>query len=220
MSEENSGRTEWLGYSAEGRPILSHALGEGKEVVVFFGAFHGDEPESIEVCRELLNYLEERPDLLQGLTAIIVPVVNPDGLEKGIRLNARGVDLNRNFPTGDWSPEGEGGDYWGGPSAASEPETRVVMELLERVKPARIVTLHCPYRCVNYDGPAEDLAKAMARENGYKVEAGIGYPTPGSFGTFAGIEKQIPTITLELPPTGEEDVWNDNRSALIRALQG
>ena len=73
---------------------------------------------------------------------------------------------------------------------------------------------------MNFDGPAEDLAQALSQENGYKVEPSIGYPTPGSFGTYAGIERKIPTITLELPPTGEENVWSGNQSALVRALRG
>lgn len=216
----SEGSAERLGDSVENRPIVGYWLGSGEETVVFFGAFHGDEPESAEVCRKLIEYLREHPEFLEGRTAVIVPVVNPDGLQSGTRLNARRVDLNRNYPTGNWSPEGEGGDYWGGPSAASEPETKVVMELLKRVKPARIISLHCPFKCVNYDGPAEQLARMIAEENGYKLEADIGYSTPGSFGTYAGVEGKIPTITLELPPTGEEDVWSDNLSALIRALRG
>ena len=40
----------------------------------------------------------------------------------------------------------------------------------------------------------------------YPTESSIGYPTPGSFGTWAGVERDIPTITLELDeeiPVGE-----------------
>lgn len=214
------GIAQHLGESVQGRPIVGYRLGEGEETVLFFGAFHGDEPESTLVCNRLLEYLRKNPELLEGRTAMIVPVVNPDGLHAGTRLNANKVDLNRNYPTSNWNDSGEGGDYWGGPAAASEPETQVVMELLKQLKPARIISLHCPYKCVNYDGPAEKLAAIISEENGYKVEPSIGYPTPGSFGTYAGIEAKIPTITLELPPTGEEDVWPDNRQALVRALRG
>ena len=214
------GVTEQLGTSVQGRPIMAHRLGAGKETVIFFGAFHGDEPESTLVVEKLLAYLQENPDLVQDRTAVLVPVVNPDGLEAGQRKNANEVDLNRNYPTSNWNSEGKDTDYWGGTAPASEPETKIVVELLERYKPDRIISIHCPYKCVNYDGPAERLAKIISEENGYKVEPSIGYPTPGSFGTYAGIEGNIPTITLELPPTGEEDVWEDNRSALIRALRG
>lgn len=216
----DQGATEQVGTSVEGRPIFLHTLGTGQETVVFFGVFHGDEPESKLVLDELLFHLRKNPDLLAQRRAVIVPVVNPDGLNRGTRKNANQVDLNRNFPTNNWNSEGRETDYWGGPAPGSEPETKVVMEILQRFKPARIITIHCPYRCVNYDGPAEKLAQAISAQNGYKVEPSIGYPTPGSFGTYAGIEGRTPTITLELPPTGAEPVWNDNRSALIKALRG
>lgn len=58
--------------------------------------------------------------------------------------------------------------------------------------------MHAPYKVVNYDGPAEKFAKSISKIIGYPVEASIGYPTPGSFGTYCGVERNIPTITLEL----------------------
>ena len=51
---------------------------------------------------------------------------------------------------------------------------------------------------MNYDGNAKQIAEKISNIIGYPVEKSIGYPTPGSFGTWAGIEKNIPTITLEL----------------------
>lgn len=60
------------------------------------------------------------------------------------------------------------------------------------------MTLHAPYKVVNYDGDAFEVAQKISDITGYPVEPSIGYPTPGSFGTWAGIEKKIPTITLEL----------------------
>ena len=61
-----------------------------------------------------------------------------------------------------------------------------------------ILTLHAPFKVVNYDGDALEVAQKISKIIGYPIEASIGYPTPGSFGTWAGIEKGIPTITLEL----------------------
>ena len=43
-----------------------------------------------------------------------------------------------------------------------------------------------------------DIIKEISRIMNYPIEESIGYPTPGSFGTWAGIEKSILTITLEL----------------------
>jgi len=73
--------------------------------------------------------------------------------------------------------------------------------VIEQYKPELIITLHAPYKVVNYDGPAKEIAEKISEIIKYPVEASIGYPTPGSFGTYAGIERQVPTITLELDET-------------------
>ncbi|MDO8631751.1 MAG: DUF2817 domain-containing protein [Phycisphaerales bacterium] len=152
-------------------------------------------------------------------TWIIVPLVNPDGFALRKRRNARGVDLNRNFPTRNRQPGAPRSRMYGGPSPASEPETRAVMRIIERYQPDRMVTIHsigCGRYCNNYDGPARTIAMAMSRRNGYPVTANIGYPTPGSFGTWAGIERGISVVTLELPSAASpQRCWLDNRDALL-----
>lgn len=154
---------------------------------------------------------------------VIVPIVNPDGLARRTRRNARSVDLNRNFPTRDWSPGRPRSRNYGGPHPLSEPESRAVHRLVLRLRPAWIVTVHSINRnrfCNNYDGPGLSLAERFARCNGYPVTASIGYPTPGSFGHWAGNDQKFPTITLELPrdATGEQ-VWQQNREALLAAIR-
>jgi protein MpaA len=108
---------------------------------------------------------------------------------------------------------------YGGPSPASEPETRAVMRIIARYRPDRIVTIHSiglGRYCNNYDGPALTIARAMSRRNGYPVTANIGYPTPGSFGTWAGVERGISVVTLELPSTASpQRCWRDSRDALL-----
>ena len=137
---------------------------------------------------------------------LFIPCLNPDGMQLGQRTNANGVDLNRNFPTKNWG-ENHGDNatcddaetaYYGGTSGGSEIETQFLIDTIREFKPNRILTLHTPYKVVNYDGPAKELAEKISTIINYPVEASIGYPTPGSFGTYAGVERQIPTITLEL----------------------
>lgn len=137
---------------------------------------------------------------------LFIPCLNPDGLLKNTRCNANGVDLNRNFPTKNWGVnkgdnatcDDETTAYYGGKSPASETETKFVIDIIEKYQPTLILTLHAPYKVVNYDGPAEDIAQKISDIINYPVEASIGYPTPGSFGTYCGVERNIPTITLEL----------------------
>ena len=81
--------------------------------------------------------------------------------------------------------------------------------IIEKYVPDLIITLHEPYSIVNYDGPAEDEAQKISEITGYELQESIGYPTPGSFGTYCGIEKEIPTITLELPEKSDKEIlWN------------
>ncbi len=169
--------------------------GTGKTLVI--GVFHGDEPQGKYLIDEYLKSFPACKNLL------LVPCLNPDGMVKNTRTNANGVDLNRNFPTKNFGQDGSAAgnnpdDYFGGKTAGSEIETKFLIDVLEKYKPKQVITLHAPYKIVNYDGPAQDLAQKISKIIGYPVEASIGYPTPGSFGTYCGVERNIPTITLEL----------------------
>ncbi len=183
--------------------------------MLILGGMHGDEPKSVFVAQELVALLSESPPTH---TTIVVTIVNPDGYERGVRRNARGVDINRNFPTRDWKTSPQHRRFHGGVKPASESETRAIVRLVESRRPVRIVTIHSisEYRhCNNYDGPAGALARRMAKFNKYPVTSNIGYPTPGSFGTWAGIEGGIPTVTLELPSHhSRKRCWEDNAQAL------
>ena len=163
--------------------------------VLIIGVFHGDEPQG--------KYLIEKYIETNDSNLLFIPCLNPDGLQNNTRTNANGVDLNRNFPTENWGEDTSGAgnnpsDYYGGSAPASEIETQFLIDTIKKYSPRLILTLHAPYKVVNYDGPAEDVANEISKIINYPVEASIGYPTPGSFGTYCGIERNIPTITLEL----------------------
>lgn len=213
--------TVWttVGQSVKGRPIEVARLGDGPNRTLVFGVFHGDEPAGETACRRLVQYLAKTPAELEGRSVLVCPVLSPDALAAGTRFNANKVDVNRNFPAKNWSSEGKGTRYWGGPSAGSEPETQTVIRIIDEFQPSKIVTIHAPLHNVNYDGPAAELAKRMSALNGYPVEPDIGYPTPGSFGTYVGRERKIPTITLEFPEGGGEEMWAENKSALVEAVR-
>jgi protein MpaA len=173
----------------------------GKKLIncgLIIGVVHGDEPQGKFIIEEYLK--TAKSDLL------FIPCLNPDGMDLKRRTNLNGVDLNRNFPTENWGQnQGENAtcndkttDYWGGDFPASEIETQFVIDTIEKYKPSVILTIHSPYKVVNYDGPAKDISQEISRIIGYPAEDSIGYPTPGSFGNWAGVERNIPTITLEL----------------------
>jgi protein MpaA len=211
-----------LGYSVKGIPIVMQIFGQEGPVTLIFGAIHGSEPNSGELARRLLDFLSEHPAAYAGHRVAIIPVANPDGLARNQRLNENKIDLNRNFPAANWAPS-KAGMYHGGEKAASEPETQAIIKAVELLNPQRIVSIHAITRgreCNNYDGPAVTLAELMKAKNGYRVAKTIGYPTPGSFGSWAGLDRQIATITLELPHdlSGEES-WRIHAEALQAVIR-
>ena len=211
-----------LSTSVEGRPIRLHVLGHAADPwpTLILGAIHGNEPTSAVVAESLLQLLRSNPELLSTRKVAILPVANPDGLARGLRTNKNLVDLNRNFPASNWK-KGRKGIYFGGDQPATEPETLAILQAFELVKPARVVSIHSMDRpCNNFDGPADALASAMSKGNGYPVKPSIGYPTPGSLGTWAGVDRRIPTITLELPRSQDGyAAWEQNRAALSSVIR-
>jgi protein MpaA len=144
-----------VGRSADGRAIVASRLGDPdaprKALVV--GSIHGDERGGLAVTRALRRRGEPR-----DLDLWVVDSFNPDGLRRGTRQNARGVDLNRNFPYR-WRANGRRGSrYWGGPKALSEPESRAIRRLVLRLRPAVTIWYHQPWGAVLACGRGESTA--------------------------------------------------------------
>src|SRR5215217_6179490 len=130
-----------VGRSVEGRPLVLHTFGRGTCDLFVLGGIHGNEPGSAVVCEELVNYLRTNPAALMGRSVAVLPAANPDGLTRRLRTNKNLVDLNRNFPASNWKKTRKGG-FYGGAVAASEPETLALLEVLERLRPRAIVSVH------------------------------------------------------------------------------
>lgn len=157
--------------------------------VLVIGVFHGDEPQGEYLINQYLSKKYQT-------NLLVIPRLN----SCDTRVNKNGVDLNRNFPTKNWEFSDKN-KYFGGNSPASEEETKFIIDTVEKFNPKVILTLHAPYKVVNYDGEDKmglEIVEKISKIMNYPVEPSIGYPTPGSFGTWAGIEKGILTITLEL----------------------
>lgn len=146
-----------LGHSLLGRPITAWQLGErGKPRVVVMATMHGDERQT----RQILQSLRDGP-AVRGLNLWVIPTYNPDGYARGTRRNARGVDLNRNFPN-NWADLD--GDYESGTGPRSEPETRAVIRFLDDVNPRWVVSFHQPLFGVDTDTKSPALARRLVRE--------------------------------------------------------
>lgn len=182
--------------------------------VILFGAIHGDEPLGIHCLNQLAIELIDRPP---GRETWLIPVLNLDGVNAGTKNNANDVDLNRNWAAANWVAEFQPG-YNPGAAPESEPESQMLSQLIDRTGARRLIALHSPYRTVNYDGSGQDIAEAMAEQNGYGASADIGYPTPGSFGSKYGGDLGLEVVTLEIPLMSENQAWAENRNALRVAV--
>lgn len=207
-----------LGKTVRGRDITAIVYGSGAKRVLIFGGIHGDEQHTTVLARALAVNINTET-LPPNLTLVVVPDVNPDGLMLRTRVNANGVDINRNFPSRTWRAEYVEQRHYPGAKPSSEPETRAVLSLLERYPPHLVVTLHAALGCVNWDGPGSAQALTIASVNGYPLCASLGYETPGSLGLLTGIDQQIPTVTIELRPKGATALVEENLPALLNLLK-
>ncbi len=138
-----------VGESAGGRPIAAQRIGDGPVVVLLVGGVHGGwEANTVRLMNELIDHFQAQPgDLLPGVSLVIVPAMNPDGVAVGNslegRFNGNGVDLNRNWACG-WQPEAvwREGPVDPGSGPMSEPETRAVAALVNRLSPTVALFYH------------------------------------------------------------------------------
>ncbi len=209
---------EILATTPEKRPIEMFRLTQGPVPLLLMAGVHGDEPEGFYLIERFMKEGAWRE--LQGMASLyVIPRLNPDGCAVEKRTNSQGVDLNRNMPTKDWTSEARAPRYFPGNTAGSELETKILIEVIERIKPHVIISAHSWEPCINYNGPCKKLAEVMAKYNQYKVLDHIGYPTPGSLGTWSGWERNISIITLEIEREAPlETVWKLHNEALMAAL--
>lgn len=189
------------GTTVDGLPLTVYLPDSGAAELLIMAAIHGDEAETTVVVSEALRCLP-----VGELRAAVILCANPDGMLRGTRGNVRGVDLNRNFPTSNWSAapvcyKSRANDARDialspGPAPASEPELTALLELIERLNPRAIVTLHSALACID-DAGGSHLGRQVAERCGLPLLTEIGYPTPGSMGTWA-LERRLALVTYEV----------------------
>jgi protein MpaA len=155
-----------IGRSARGRPIRAFRAGDTTSPTraLVVGCIHGNECAGTAVTR-ILARSSPAVDLW------VVSILNPDGFALGRRQNARGVDLNRNFPS-EWRASGRPWDpEYPGPRPLSEPETRAATRLIRRIRPSVTIWFHQPQALVRAWGPSRPAAREYARLAGMRFRA-------------------------------------------------
>jgi protein MpaA len=208
-------RAEEYGRSGEGVPLrVFRPAGDGPVAGLLVAAQHGEEGATTLLVRRLL----ERVPGSETRWAV-VPVANPDGLLNGTRQNAGGVDLNRNFPAATWLPDDSFTYPPGiederripehrtnlsspGSAAGSEPETRALMALVERLRPPLVVDVHSPLELLLPRGNVPpELVEALSASAGLPVVDDVGGPCPGAFDDWL-TDLDIPAIVYEIEHAG------------------
>lgn len=208
-------RQRLIGRSVQGRPIFAEIVGQGADTALVMGGIHGDEPAAGALVSKLADRLRADPRLLEGRRVVLLPAANPDGMAARTRENARGIDLNRNFDTANRVDNNTNGLR-----PLTEPESQALQSVIKEYAPSRIVSVHQPLNCIDYDGPGEAIAARMAQDCDLPVKK-IG-ARPGSLGSYTGETLKIPTITVELPPEAskmsDEVLWQKYGKALVAAI--
>lgn len=208
-----------IGTSVEGRPIRCRRVGHGPRRVLWIGGIHGNEREGSVATAELASAFRAA-GLVASVTLTIVEDCNPDGSAAGTRGNANGVDLNRNFPASNARP---------GTTPLSEPESRALHDLIVAGQPHAVLVAHSwgvkargPKQFINFDGPAEDLARTFSSISGYELLRSYRMPpTRGSLGSWVGIDMQVPILTIEyMRGKDPTEAWIDTREAILAVIAG
>ncbi|NOT79980.1 MAG: murein peptide amidase A [Bacteriovoracaceae bacterium] len=184
-----------------------------KKRILVFGQIHGDEPSSGKLAQ---FWIERLKNIDPSNFWRIIPILNPDGSKLNIRMNANGVDLNRNFPTSDWNElalkkwknrEKSDPRRFPGHVAGSEKEVRCAIAHIEDFRPDLVISIHTPYGVFDFDGPP---VKKYNSKNLLPWKR-LGTFT-GSLGRYVWDERNIPVLTIEL----KEDSLNTNSNDFIK----
>jgi protein MpaA len=152
-----------LGESVRGRAIRATEIGDpaAPRKVLVIGSVHGDEHAGVGIVRELI-----KGGAIGGVDLWLIPDLNPDGARAHTRQNARGVDLNRNFPHR-WRPDGRPFDQqYSGTRALSEPESRIAHKLILKLRPQITMWFHQPLGLVDLSGGDGRIERRFARLTG------------------------------------------------------
>tara|TARA_R110000868_G_scaffold64598_5_gene194089 strand:- start:2642 stop:3709 length:1068 start_codon:yes stop_codon:yes gene_type:complete len=256
-SECDKVKWSWQLHSHDGDPLIYAIWADNNPnpekpitTTLIMCGVHGDEITPIKFCFDVISMLRDidksKPEFRENFRnkrVVVAPLVSPDSYFKRYpsRTNARGVDINRNFPTKDWTKDalrlwahryGKDKRRYPGAKAGSETETQFQVELIDNFTPGKIVSVHSPLTMLDYDGPedfqtggevgnkASQLLIQMSRKaSGYRIK---NYPFfPGSLGNYAGNERGIPTFTLELPSSDNrrhKEYWKQFKGAIRAAI--
>ena len=218
-----------IGQSTEGRDILAWRFGTGDKVLLLVGGIHtGYESNTVLLINALIAHFEGTPvDTLPGMSIILIPVLNPDGLVRGRndngRFNANNVDLNRNWGC-DWSATA----YWKqekvnpGARAFSESETQALEAFIQQIHPTAALFYHSAADGI-FEGTCNDVVDSAQLAAVLGDASGYPYGKPFTAYTVSGTESNWADgqgiLSADVELAGTRDVEFERNLRGILAVQ-
>jgi hypothetical protein len=201
------GQRSVIGRTSEGRDIEMFSVGTGVYKVLIVGGIHGGyEANSVELVKEMLRAFSEHPEWIpDSVTLAFVPDENPDGMAHGDRFSANGIDLNRNWPTVDWTSNaynqyGKLTPGLGGLAPLSEPETRALHQWVVDNQPIGFISYHSAAGEVysGKHGQSLGLDNIYSQAAGYPAQNFDTYPVTGDFLQWIDDDTGVAGVECEL----------------------
>jgi len=205
--------------SPNNRPVETMQLGDGKPRVMVLGSLHGNEPIATYLAEQLARYVGNKPVVWKATSSLIVRSPNPDGVARNTFTNSRGVDLNRNFPSGDFTASN---NHRTGQRAGSEVETQIVCRMMTDFSPARVVHIKTSADSngwVIYNQKAKSTALMMGDPQSLRPSELASLQLTGSVESYVTNKQGLEMITLIVPRNiSKEAAWRIYREPLLTAL--
>ncbi|MBR5231849.1 MAG: hypothetical protein IKW00_06350 [Clostridia bacterium] len=213
------------GTSEQGRDLICRRIGDvnaAHSILMVFG-LHGYEDDFDRdgevlklIAEHIIAHYSLNPGQLKDFCLYIVPTANPDGLLAGKskdgfgRCNAKGLDINRDFPVG-WTKKTTARNKTG-KEPFSTAEARAIRDLVETVKPIYGMDIHGWIKASYGTGK---MAKIFAKPFGFQVKK----PSAGGMLCRWLDEVTEEAIMIELPPRPNKDGYvTKNGGKLIEGI--
>jgi D-alanyl-D-alanine carboxypeptidase len=205
---------EQIGLSVNKKPINVYKFGRGKDLIIIIAGLHGNEKNTVESAYSVIEYYDKDPNKIPLNKSLwIIPNANPDGYEKGRRLNENDVDLNRNFETSNWKPK-----FYlysdllsAGDKPFSEPETQNLKVFFESInnKNTIVISLHSRGNSVipaDSSNSNKKLAYFIKNNTNFEYND-INYKATGDLTSWVYEKLNIPSVTIEYKTKDENEFY-------------
>ena len=214
--------SEWkvIGKTTEGRPLHTRRFGNNGPRTLIVAGLDGEDRIAVRWIDLLADELARRPELFQSNEVLVFRAGNPDGLMKKVSENARGVLINRNFPSRRYRPLP---DLSSGAGPATEAETRALLDNLYTFHPRRVIhlTATTARTKASYNRSAREIAGELQRAYSLDIQPLDIEQYPGSLEDFADGTLEAGVLSIQLNVGNDwQQIWSKHQPTILTAVTG